>query len=200
MNFLPDAGMPDRDGAAEDDTDGPFLPEATHAYEPLTGDLDAAPAGHSAAVDGPCFMCKYGPVEGHPGVEEVSSVMGRVGELSNRDRYMTAATVQCRLDATGQLEPAHVARMLHAHDKHHVLDTKTIAGENLQLLRTTIGSLRQRMQCRDLASGQTSVHADTLNMTLRAMKMQLEWLRCKHDGLPFTRASRASVRAAAAPR
>jgi hypothetical protein len=168
--------------------------DACSVYEPMSGDTADGVCG----VDGhePCFMCEFGPVDGHPGVAEMHSVLDRHGELSEQQRYRTAANVQCRLDTSGRLEPAQVAQSLHAHDKRHVLDTKAIASENLQLLRLAITSMRRKLQRRDGTTGETTVHAATLNLTMRAMKMQLEWLRCKPEGLPFTRVRRASVRVA----
>ena len=138
----------------------------------------------------PCFLCERGDEVSNPTIAKINKCLAMRGEISDSQRFMNAGTLQTKLYADGTLQPVDCARAMFAHEKRHILDTSDINAENLQTLRVVSRSIRTRLQRHKEGSDLKEVDMKQLDAFMKIVRLQAEILRCKPEGLPFTKNKR----------
>jgi hypothetical protein len=166
-------------GPGESDVDAALPPE--WKYEALDDDKDFMAAHKN------CYMCERGQDETNGTVVKLQQVLNRHGQISDTSRFLAAGTVQHKMADDDMRTPDACARDLMDHERNHVLETTVINGENLKGLRLVARHLRSQLQRRNLETGDKEVDGKRLDSYMKVLKLQMEILKFKPDGLPFTR-------------
>jgi hypothetical protein len=148
-------------------------------------DADRDNNGHSG-----CFMCEHGQDEGNGVVCRLQQVLNRQGEISDGARFHFAGIVQHQLQVGVVKTAIECADELLAHERGHVLETTTINSENLNGLRIVARLLRGQLQRRNLDTNETEVDSKRLATYMKVVKLQMDILKFKPEGLPFTKRRR----------
>jgi hypothetical protein len=165
------------------------IPDVPWINEPLEGD---DPDEFKPDAD-TCFLCERGDEITNPTIAKINKCLGMRGEISDSQRFMTAGTLQTKLYPDGTIQPIECARAMFAHEKRHILDTADINAENLQTLRVVARNIRKRLQRRREGSETGEVDMKQLDSYMKIVRLQAELLRCKTEGLTFTKNKRQRV-------
>jgi hypothetical protein len=159
--------------------------------EPLEDDRYDGPHAHAHASD--CFMCESGQDNRNVLVNRLHQVLGRHGEISDGSRFQYAGTVQHQIQGEATKTSAQCADELRTHELHHVMETTAINAENLKGLRNVARVVRGQLQRRNLETSVIEIDHKRLDTYMKVVKLQMEILKFKPEGLPFTKRRRVGA-------